>query len=115
MPLIAPESFICLVYVIASCLVALLGLPLYFGKIPPNRFYGFRTEQTLADPDVWYPVNRVAGGWMVVTGAITAGVATWAERQSWELESAAIANLSVFLAGILFMLIHSLRTLWRFK
>jgi uncharacterized membrane protein len=115
MPLIAPESFICLVYVIASCVVGLLGLPMYFGKVPPNRFYGFRTERTLSDPKVWYPVNRVAGGWMVVTGAITAAVATWVQRYGWKLESAAIANLSVFLGGIITMLIHSLRTLWRIK
>lgn len=115
MPSIAPESFICLVYVIAACFLGLLGLPLYFGKIPPNRFYGFRTERTLADPKVWYPVNRVAGGWMAITGALTAAVATWVHRDGWKLESAAVANLVVFSAGMLLMLIHSLRTLWRIK
>ena len=115
MPLIAPESFLCLLYVIASCLVGLLGLPLYFGKIPPNRFYGFRTARTLADPKVWYPVNRVSGGWMAVTGALTAAAATWGERNGWKLESAAVVNLVVFSAGMLIMLIHSLRTLWRIK
>lgn len=115
MPSIAPESFICLVYVIAACFLGLLGLPLYFGKIPPNRFYGFRTERTLADHKVWYPVNRVAGGWMAITGALTAAVATWVQRNGWKLESAAVANLIVFSAGMLIMLIHSLRTLWRIK
>jgi uncharacterized membrane protein len=115
MPLIVPESLVCLVYVIVACVVGLLGLPLYFGKIPPNRFYGFRTERTLADPKVWYPVNRAAGGWMIITGALTAAVATWGERNSWQLESAAVANLVVFSAGMLIMLIHSLRTLWRIK
>jgi uncharacterized membrane protein len=115
MPLIAPESLVCLVYVIVACVVGFLGLPLYFGKIPPNRFYGFRTERTLADPKVWYPVNRVAGGWMAVTGALTAAVATWVQRNGWKLESAAVANLIVFSAGMFLMLIHSLRTLWRIK
>jgi uncharacterized membrane protein len=115
MPLIAPETLICLVYVIVACVVGLLGLPLYFGKIPPNRFYGFRTTRTLADPNAWYSVNRVCGGWMAVTGALTAAVATWGQRDGLKLESAAIANLVVFSAGMLCMLLHSLRTLWRIK
>ncbi len=34
------------------------------GKIPPNRFYGFRSSATLADSEVWYPANRAAG-WLL--------------------------------------------------
>ncbi len=115
MPLIAPESAILLVYVLSSGLVILLGLPLYFRKVPPNRFYGFRTGRTLADPRVWYLVNRVAGGWMVLTGAVTAGVATWVQRAGYNVSTAAVINLSVFSAGMVLMLLHSLLTLWRVK
>lgn len=115
MPLIAPESAILLVYMLASGVLILFGLPLYFRKVPPNRFYGFRTGRTLADANVWYAVNRVTGGWMVVTGALTAGMATWAERGSYNPPTAAGLNLAVFLIGMALMLIHSLRTLWRMK
>jgi uncharacterized membrane protein len=115
MPPIAPESVILLVYMVTSGVMVLLGLPLYFRKVPPNRFYGFRTGRTLADPELWYSVNRVSGGWMVITGAATAAVATWVERNGYPVDPAAIINLCVFSTGMAFMLIHSLRTLWRTK
>ncbi len=115
MPLIAPESMILLVYMLASGVLILLGLPLYFRKVSPNRFYGFRTGRSLADPKVWYAVNRVTGGWMVLTGAVTAGVATWAQRSGYNAPAAAGLNLTTFVGGMTIMLIHSLRTLWRMK
>ena len=115
MPAIAPESVILLVYMAASGVMVLLGLPLYFRKIPPNRFYGFRTGRTLADPEVWYAVNRVTGGWMAIIGAATAAVATWVERNGYPVDRAAIIDLCVFSTGMAIMLIHSLRTLWRMK
>lgn len=115
MPLIAPESLILLVYMLASGVLILLGLPLYFRKVPPNRFYGFRTRRTLADSEVWDAVNRVTGGWMVLTGAVTAGVATWAQRAGFNAPTAAGLNLTTFVGGMAIMLIHSLRTLWGTK
>jgi len=29
--------------------------------VPPNGAYGFRTQQTLADPELWFRANRFAG------------------------------------------------------
>jgi uncharacterized membrane protein len=115
MPSIAPESLVLLTYMLVGGALVLLGLPLYSRKIPPNRFYGFRTARTLADPHVWYPVNRVTGGWMVVTGAVTAGVATWVQRAGYNVPFAAMVNLITFSVGMLFMLIHSIVTLWNIK
>ncbi len=59
-------------YVALGGLLIALGLPMVLGRVPPNRLYGFRTPTTLARPDIWYPVNRVAGWWSVVLGAVTA-------------------------------------------
>jgi uncharacterized membrane protein len=115
MPLIAPESTILLVYMLSSGIIILLGLPLYFRMVPPNRFYGFRTGRTLGDPSVWYAVNRITGGGMVITGAVTAGVATWVQRAGYNVSTAAMINLAVFTAGMALMLYYSLRTLWRAK
>ncbi len=115
MPLIAPESLVLLTYMLAGGALVLIGLPLYFRKIPPNRFYGFRTGRTLADPQVWYPVNRVTGGWMVITGAATAGAATWAQRAGYNVSIAAMINLITFSIGMVLMLIHSIVTLWNIK
>lgn len=115
MPLVAPEIALLSVYLAVGILVSLIGLPLYFGKVPPNRFYGFRTQRTLRDPEAWYPVNRIAGGWLVVTGAATAGVATAAQRFNLSIPATAALNCAVFVLGMALMVVHSVRTLWRIK
>lgn len=46
---------------IAPLALAVLALPLVFKWVPRNRFYGFRTSRTLADPDLWYRVNFFCG------------------------------------------------------
>ncbi len=51
-------------------LVAVTALPMVFGLVPRNSWYGFRTPRTLASDDVWYPANRFAGVAMVVAAAI---------------------------------------------
>ena len=34
-----------------------ISVPLLLKKIPPNRFYGFRTRKTLSDRGIWYEAN----------------------------------------------------------
>lgn len=46
---------------ISPVLIIALSIPMVLGKIPPNRFYGFRTRKTLSNLDVWYRANRLAG------------------------------------------------------
>jgi uncharacterized membrane protein len=46
---------------IVPVLTIALSIPMVLGKIPPNRFYGFRTRKTLSNPEVWYRANRLAG------------------------------------------------------
>ena len=53
-------------------LFALLGVPLALGRVPPNGWYGFRTPRTLAEPAVWYEINRGCGIGMVIAGALIA-------------------------------------------
>ena len=48
-------------------LIAGLSLPLILQKVPPNRFYGFRSKRTLGDEEVWYRVNRLGGGFLVLS------------------------------------------------
>jgi uncharacterized membrane protein len=60
-----------LLLAIDAILVA-ASLPMIFGKVPPNRFYGFRTPRTLADPRVWYPANRFAGWALSLAGVASA-------------------------------------------
>jgi len=35
-----------------------VSIPLIFGKIKPNRWYGFRTPTTLSDEQIWYAANK---------------------------------------------------------
>ena len=51
--------------------LAVLAVSMLFiqGRIPPNRIIGFRTEDTLADPEDWYRFNR-AMGWRLAPAAV---------------------------------------------
>ena len=59
---------ILILYLVSGVLLIALAIPLLYDKIPPNSFYGFRVSQTLADPKVWYAVNRYAARWLVFAG-----------------------------------------------
>lgn len=61
------DLLICIVFVVSALSLGLLGVPLFRGKVPPNGLYGFRVQTTLDDPEVWYPVNRLSGVWLIVT------------------------------------------------
>ncbi len=43
-----------------ALLLAIAAMPLVFGLVPPNRFYGVRTAKTLSNSALWYRVNRFA-------------------------------------------------------
>jgi uncharacterized membrane protein len=59
-----------ILFTITGLVLAIIGMPLSMGKIPPNHFYGFRTRRTLSDPDIWYPANVYAGRLMTIGGLI---------------------------------------------
>ena len=60
-----------ILYVGSGLLLALLALPMIAGKVPPNSLYGFRTPSTVSNPELWYPVNRCAGKWLLFNGLAT--------------------------------------------
>ncbi len=62
-------------FFIPSALIALLSLPLIFGWIPRQSFYGARTSKTLSSDDIWYPANRFAGVVLLVSSCIYFAVA----------------------------------------
>jgi uncharacterized membrane protein len=51
---------------VPAALIAALSVPLALKLVPPNRVYGVRTSQTLANREVWFRVNRVAGFALIV-------------------------------------------------
>ena len=58
-------------YVGMGLLLVLIALPLYFQKIPPNGFYGFRVRKTMANKDIWYAVNKYSSRWLIASGLVT--------------------------------------------
>jgi uncharacterized membrane protein len=47
-------------------LATLYSLPLIFGWVGPNAFYGFRNQRSRRDGATWYRANRIAGISIVV-------------------------------------------------
>jgi hypothetical protein len=52
----------------------ILGLPLAFRSVPPNRFYGFRASTTILSLDAWYQINFATDVALVAAGVLS-GVA----------------------------------------
>jgi uncharacterized membrane protein len=61
-----------MLFFLVGLLIAGLGVPLWLRRVPPNRFYGVRTEATRADEARWYSVNASTGRTMVGVGMSTA-------------------------------------------
>lgn len=59
-------------------LVGSSGIPLYLDEIPPNRFFGYRTDATLQSSEAWYSANHSLGLALIIAGlaslVVTAGL-----------------------------------------
>ncbi len=42
--------------------------------VPPNSIYGFRTQQTLADRELWFRANRFAGCALFIAAGVSAAI-----------------------------------------
>jgi|WetSurMetagenome_2_1015567.scaffolds.fasta_scaffold138465_2 uncharacterized membrane protein len=62
-------------FAVPVLLLFIAAVPLIFGLIPPNRFYGVRTSKTLSDDRVWYPVNRLAAATLMMGSGVYGMVA----------------------------------------
>lgn len=61
-----------ILFVCAGLLILGVSVPLVLRRIKPNRWYGFRTSETLADEEVWYAANAYSGRLSVGLGALLA-------------------------------------------
>jgi hypothetical protein len=99
------ELIIFVLYVFVSALLGGMGVPLLMGWVPPNPLYGFRTVRT-QDPDVWYPVNRTTGVWLIVTGLVTFGIPSWTFFAGFGVPAAPLMNLVPVVIGLIAMIVH---------
>ena len=72
---------------IPCAIIAVASIPLMLGIVPPNGAYGFRTRQTLANPELWFRANRFAGFALFIAAATSAGIffiqPEYASGRSW--------------------------------
>jgi uncharacterized membrane protein len=108
-------GYVTLIYGSMGLLLTALALPMIYDKIPPNKFYGFRTPRTLSDPNVWYPANRVAGRDLAVAGVIVATTAlvVFAMQKSISLRTASLILPAIAMTVLIGAVIHSLIALRR--
>ena len=62
-------------FFIPSLLISVLAIPLVFGLLPRNHWYGIRTAQTLSDENTWYRSNRFGGCAFQISGVIYFAIA----------------------------------------
>jgi uncharacterized membrane protein len=79
-----------------------LSIPLMQGRVPPNRYYGFRTAKTLSDAKIWYEVNRISGNDLFLGGAVItiSSIIMLLIAQQWSREHV--------VATLLFIMVFSL-------
>jgi hypothetical protein len=100
------SSFLLFMGIVISLLaVVLIGLaiPLIAERVPPNGSYGFRTDRTLSDPSIWYPVNRFGGILMLIAGAVPAfiGPILILKRRKWPLWAGIVALIGTQVTPLL--------------
>ena len=108
----ADKQLLLLLYCSAGILLALLSLPLMRRKIPPNGLYGFRTEKTINNPELWYVVNQYSAKrlfWTAVAFLITAAGLYLLPGLS--LDDYAMACLGVFMIGLTITMVQSVNYL----
>jgi len=93
-----------LVYPLVSAVIAALGIPLWVGMVPPNRFYGVRVAATLSDEAVWYAVNKAAGRDMVALGGVMLFLSTALLKTDIGATTYTVVMTSVLVAGAAFLL-----------
>jgi uncharacterized membrane protein len=61
-------------FLVPCGLIALASIPLMLNAVPPNSVYGFRTQQTLTNRELWFRVNRFAGCALFIASVTSAAV-----------------------------------------
>jgi len=59
-------------FLVPCGIIAVASVPLILKLVPPNGAYGFRTQQTLADPELWFRANRFAGCALFIASGVSA-------------------------------------------
>jgi hypothetical protein len=108
----AEKQLLLLLYCSAGILLALLSIPLMRRKIPPNGLYGFRTEKTIDNPELWYLVNQYSARRMFWTAIafVVAALGLYL-LPGIGLDEYAMGCLGVFSIGLILTILQSVNYL----
>lgn len=89
-------------YLVVSCVLMALAIPLLLEKIGPNGLYGFRTARTQSDPKIWYAVNKSLGKGQLIAGGALLATTLLVHKFGLGLGTAAVAliDLGVIVVGL---------------
>lgn len=68
MPIVPPD----IVLIVLGLLVGISALPLAFGRVGPNRYYGIRMPAAFTSRQNWYALNRFGGARLMRFGIVVA-------------------------------------------
>jgi uncharacterized membrane protein len=110
------SSKISIIFMCNGLLFIILGIPLYLKKIKPNGIYGFRTEKTMSDPNIWYAVNRTGGidmciaGLVIILGSLLSNMFL----KSYPSSTILCANVALLTFALVMVIIHFIVVLNRY-
>jgi hypothetical protein len=97
-------------FLIMGLLLAGLSIPLILGIIPPNGLYGFRIRKTIENPEIWYPVNKRAGMWLLVLGiCVILAAAGFALIPNITIDAYSLSILGVVMVVFALTLVDTIR------
>ena len=53
-----------------AAIIAATALPLLFGWVPPNPYYGFRTPRSMSSPEAWDRANEIMACYLLASQAL---------------------------------------------
>lgn len=89
-------------FLVPCAIIAVVSVPLMLNVVPPNRVYGFRTQQTLTNRELWFRANRFAGCALFIASVTSAAI--FAVRPEYASGRSAV-GLVVFLVPLVAALV----------
>jgi len=96
---------IIIIFIFVGALEILMGMPLMYGKIKPNWFYGFRLPKTVSNKEIWYEVNKQTGRDFIISGMIIVIVSLFLMVFNLNFDVVTIATIQVFILMALMAII----------
>jgi len=100
---------ILLIATITGLIMIVVSIPFLMGKVPPNRWAGFRVRATLNDPILWTSANAYVAKYLLGVGAVLILWAVFSHFLALPAKHCAQGVTSITLVGIGLTLIQGLR------